>query len=252
MQRYFLDTTYDSLDDNEIQLSGETFHHIVHVMRMVPPAKVYLVFQDKVAIIAEIVSTSESSVVVKEVAKEETTSELPIDVTITCGLLKGDKLEWVVQKATELGVHSVIGFSSDWSIVKWDNAKRQKKEQRLQKIAREAAEQSHRQMEPVVSIVGSLEEVLVNVSNYTHKLVAYEEEAKVGEHSAFAQTLSTCQAGDSLLIFFGPEGGLSEREIERMKERGIIPCALGPRILRGETAPLYALSAISYALELEK
>lgn len=251
MQRYFLDETYEESNPQAISVSGDTFHHMVHVMRMSTGQKVYLVFQDKVTVVAQIVSIEETSLRLSESEREERTSELPIDVTIACGLLKGDKLDWVVQKATELGVHSIIGFPSEWSVVKWDSAKRQKKEQRLQKIAREAAEQSHRQVEPTVSLVGSLANILENASSYTHTIVAYEEEAKSGERSVFAAMLRKCKSGDSLLIFFGPEGGLSEKEIEQMKAHGIVPCALGPRILRGETAPLYALSAISYALELE-
>lgn len=87
-------------------------------------------------------------------------------------------------------------------------------------------------------------------SRYDKVLIAYEESAKVGERSRFATALSELVVGESILIIFGPEGGFSPAEIEKFQEYGGVVCGLGPRILRAETAPLYALSAISYQFEL--
>ena len=80
--------------------------------------------------------------------------------------------------------------------------------------------------------------------------MAYEESAKQSEGSQFATALKKLKPGEKVLLVFGPEGGLSEKEIAKLSEAGFVLCALGPRILRTETAPLYALSAISYQLEL--
>ena len=120
MQRYFIDLPYTG---GSYELAGEVFHHIVRVMRMEPGEKVYLVFPDQTAIIAEITEVKSETVVLTEVAKEEQAKELPVFVTIASGYPKGDKLEWIVQKGTELGAAAFIGFPARASVVKWDAKK---------------------------------------------------------------------------------------------------------------------------------
>jgi 16S rRNA (uracil1498-N3)-methyltransferase len=107
------------------KVADENYHHIVRVMRMTPNDRCYLVFQNKTAILAEIVEIDSTSVYFKEISKEEMDKELPIEVTIACGLPKGDKLEWIVQKGTELGGNQFIGFPAKTSVVKWDHKKRE-------------------------------------------------------------------------------------------------------------------------------
>ncbi|WP_207694126.1 16S rRNA (-N3)-methyltransferase [Enterococcus sp. DIV0212c] len=248
MQRYFLTEPYETKD--RYMITGENYHHIVRVMRMEPSQQVFLAFSDRLAIIAEITDITEEAVYLKEISKEQTEKELPVNVTIACGYPKGDKLEWVVQKGTELGSHKFIGFPAKASVVKWDHKKLGKKTDRLKKIATEAAEQSHRQFAPDILLLET-EQALIDVfSSYDKVLIAYEESAKVGERSRFATVLSELAVGGSLLVVFGPEGGFSPAEIDVFQENGAILCGLGPRILRAETAPLYVLSAISYQFEL--
>lgn len=115
---------------------------------------------------------------------------------------------------------------------------------------KEAAEQSHRSEIPDVQAPASFKQLLAMSSDYDACLVAYEEEAKQGEKANFAKALAALERGQRLLIVFGPEGGLSEEEISALREHKFVPCSLGPRILRTETAPLYALSAASYHFEL--
>lgn len=248
MQRYFINEPYENR--SEFSVTGENYHHIVRVMRMKPENQLYLVFDNSVVIQGEIVSVNEQEVLVRELSKEETDKELPVNVTIACGLPKGDKLEWIVQKGTELGAHRFIGFPAKNSIVKWDHKKRGNKVKRLGKIAQEAAEQSHRQLMPEVLLVEQEQELIALFSQYDKVLIAYEESAKQGEQRVLVETLSQLKQGDSLLFVFGPEGGFSPEEIEIFNENGGISCGLGPRILRAETAPLYALSAVSYQLDM--
>ena len=132
MQRYFMKEDYQEKDLYKV--ADENYHHIVRVMRMTPNDRCYLVFQNKTAILAEIVEIDSTSVYFKEISKEEMDKELPIEVTIACGLPKGDKLEWIVQKGTELGGNQFIGFPAKTSVVKWDHKKRAAKEKRLQKM----------------------------------------------------------------------------------------------------------------------
>ena len=92
----------------------------------------------------------------------------------------------------------------------------------------------------------------IDFSNYDKKIVCYEEEAKLGEESNFKKIVSSLKENDKVAIVIGPEGGIDESEIDYLKKEGFIPCGLGPRILRTETASMYCLSAISYEMELRK
>lgn len=248
MQRYFMKEPYEPKEYYEIK--DDNYHHIVRVMRMPVGEQNFLVFKDGVAILAEIINITEESVELKEISKEKKEKEMPVQVTIACGFPKGDKLEWIVQKGTELGAHQFIGFPAKTSVVKWDHKKRENKTKRLQKIAVEAAEQSHRQIVPEVHLLEQESQLIDCFSRYSKVLVAYEESAKTGEKGNFVKVLSSLKIGDSVLVIVGPEGGFSEQEIIEFQRFGAIVCGLGPRILRAETAPLYVLSAISYQLEL--
>lgn len=248
MQRYFLEIPYETKE--EYILSGENYHHITRVMRMNVGQKVYLAFSDQTVIIAEITQIKPETIVLKEREKELTDKELPIKVTIACGYPKGDKLEWIIQKGTELGAHAFVGFPAKNSVVKWDHKKRQKKNERLKKIALEAAEQSHRQYAPNVILMDKEQALLDIFETYDAVIVAYEESAKVGERSQFATIISNLNVGSELLLIFGPEGGFINEEIISFQQLNGRLCGLGPRIMRAETAPMYALSAISYQKEL--
>lgn len=251
MQRYMISKGLNEFSTASLFLSGDHYHHMKNVMRFKPGTKVYVTDPNSYSCIGEIIEyTSEKQVILKWVADEGKNNELPIDVTIACGLPKGDKLDLIIQKSTELGVNTIIPFSSDYSIVKWDESKKKKKQQRFQKITQEAAEQAHRQAVPKIEILKTMDELLTFSNDYQFKLVAYEEDAKAGEQGAFAKTLQQMKRGERLLIIFGPEGGLSPAEIDKFREKDFLTCGLGPRILRTETAPLYALSAISYQFEL--
>ncbi|MGG1291247.1 16S rRNA (uracil(1498)-N(3))-methyltransferase [Bacillus smithii] len=250
MQRYFIHEPIK--DDQSFRIKGEDFHHLSRVMRMKAGDHFYAVFSDRqnqtaLAVLDEIFSDCARATVVKWIRDEK---ELPIQVTVASGLPKGDKLELIIQKGTELGASSFLPFMAERSIVKWDEKKMHKKVVRWEKIAKEAAEQSQRTVIPEIYEPVSIEKLCEMADRYTWKLFAYEEAAKEGEHRQFYETLKNVKQKDTLLIAFGPEGGFSQEEASLLSEKGFIPCGLGPRILRTETAPLYALSAISYHFEL--
>lgn len=249
MQRYFLEEEYQGAQ--HYRLSGEPFHHMIHVMRMKPGTEVYLAFQNQIAIIAEIAEVTEETVLLQELRKETQNKELPVAITIASGYPKGDKLEWIVQKGTELGAHAFIGFPAKSSVVKWDGKKLGKKQQRLEKIAQEAAEQSHRQVTPQVTLLENQGQFQQLLGNFDVILVAYEEAAKEGEQAKLLQAFQQLSPGARVLAVFGPEGGILPPEVTMLTEAGGIFCGLGPRILRTETAPLYLLSAASFYFELE-
>ncbi|MEG9297227.1 16S rRNA (uracil(1498)-N(3))-methyltransferase [Mangrovibacillus sp. Mu-81] len=248
MQRYFINDRYN--DDQPVVITGEDYHHIIRVMRMKEDDHIFVVFTDNTSAVACIETISSDSVGVRVVKWETETKELPIKVAIASGLPKGDKLELIFQKGTELGADRFIPFNADRSIVKWDEKKAKKKLDRWGKIVKEAAEQSHRNVVPSVTSPVSFKKLLTLSGQFDYTLVAYEEEARSGEKGNFSKTLSSVKKGQSILVVFGPEGGLTEKEVELCKKEGFLVCGLGPRILRTETAPLYVLSAISYQLEL--
>ncbi len=149
-------------------------------------------------------------------------------------------------KSTELGAQAFLGFPASASVVKWDAKKRMKRQQRLEKIAQEAAEQSHWQIVLSVELLETKRDLFERLDDYDVVLVAYEESAKQGEKSNVAKILSETKPGSRILAVFGPEGGLSHEEINYFVEHKGILCGLGPRNSRTETAPLHLLSAASY------
>lgn len=153
--------------------------------------------------------------------------------------------ELIIQKSTELGAHKFISYKAERSVVKWDDKKVIKKIERLQKIAQEAAEQSHRTIIPEVHYAASFKELMFGHVHYDFVIAAYEESAREGEDSALASLFQTMKPGQSVLCIFGPEGGISEKELLLLEEANAKLAGLGPRILRTETAPLYVLSAAS-------
>lgn len=244
MQRYFVESVVSST----AVIQGEDARHISRVMRMKEGQHVIVVY-DKRAFMSTITSLSETSVTV--VLEDELTSqtEMPVQVTIACGLPKGDKLDLVIQKATELGMTGFIPFEAERSIVKWDHKKWQKKKERFEKIAKEAAEQSHRTVIPTIYELHTLHQLKESMKQFDIVLICDEEEAKKSERIRFADHVKTVYDKKSILIVFGPEGGLERKEVEVLVASGAAATTLGPRILRAETAPLYALAALSYEFE---
>ena len=249
MQRYFINQVIQSVGEM-ISVPKEQEHHMVKVMRMNVGECCEIVDEKEQLYIAKLTQVSPLQLIIEEHKEQQV--ELPIDVTIFVGLSKGDKLETIVQKATELGVHTIVPVEMKRNMVKWTKDKSQKKIERLQKIAQEAAEQSHRLHVPKVLDLMTLKESVDLAKQSTKALVAFEEVAKEGEAAVLLQTLSSLKVGDSIAFYFGPEGGFDIQEIEYLNSQEVHSCALGPRILRAETAPMYALAAVSYHFELLK
>ena len=245
MQRYFAKNEEDTFIIQE-----DDYHHIVRVMRMNMEDEIYCVNDKQQVARCKIANISENEVTAKVVQWLEGEIELPVSVSIVSGMPKGDKLEWIIQKGTELGAFKFIPFIAARSVVKWDEKKGGKKLVRWNKIAKEAAEQSHRTMIPKVNIPIDIKELIKLSEGFHVKLVAYEEKARQGESSILTKKLKSMAKGQSILAVFGPEGGLTEAEVTLLKDHGFELCGLGPRILRTETAPLYLLSAVSYHFEL--
>lgn len=187
------------------------------------------------------VSPGQISLVVQK--RQESISEPKVKASVYMAFPKADKLEHVIQKATELGAFEIVAFPSARCVSRPDDKSLKKKRERWQKIAASAAEQSGRGLVPEIFILGSYQEALKRAGECDLSILFYENER--------ATTLKMAIEGnhfDSISLLTGPEGGLETREVEMAKDAGFQICTLGSRILRCETAPLCALSAVMYAV----
>lgn len=253
MQHYFLKESQVELGE-QVLLSQEDSHHFLNVLRAQLGTKVTVASESGLSYLAELVEIQEGQAVllILQLEKDDLHSvELPVNVTIACGLSKNDKIDLIVQKATECGMSEFMPLALKRDVVKWVGKKADAKIERLAKIAKGAAEQSHRLIVPEINTLHTMEQLLQASSAYDIKLIAYEETAKEGQHSQLAQIVKQIQSKQKVLIVFGSEGGLDPKEVDRLEANGFVACSLGPRILRAETAPIYFLSALSFALELD-
>lgn len=246
MQRYFVDKMPA---EKQVKLPTDAAHHFMRVMRAKTGDQCEVVLPDQRAFKARLIDSETATVELAEQISQN--PELPVKVVLACGLPKTKgKPELIVQKGTELGADRIVFFAAERSISQWKGNKVAKKLAHLQKIAHAAAEQSHRTQIPVVTYYDSVD-TLLKEEPADSRLVAWEESAKQGEHAQLVQTLTQMKKGQRLLAIFGPEGGLSQAEVEQMENSGVKAAGLGPRILRTETAPLYFLACVSYQLELD-
>ena len=236
MQRYFA-----SIDKQFfVHLSKEDEHHICHVMRMKKGDEIEVVDQAHL-FLCRIDSFNPLTIsVIHEIASDV---EIQEDITLLFALTKGDKTDLVLQKATELGVKKVALIESERTVVNYEGKDVDKKLERFRKIMKEASEQSHRLIVPELLGIYNLKKLpadLLSDLNY----VAYEKDA-----NQISEAFQGLERGKSISILIGPEGGFSEQEINHLTDQGFIRTSLGKRILRAETAAIYALSVIGYLLE---
>ena len=236
MQRYFA-----NIDQHfHVCFSKEDEHHILHVMRMKANDEIEVVDNSKVYL-CRIDKTNPLEVsVIHEISNDV---EIKEDITLLFALTKGDKTDLVLQKATELGVKKVALITSERTVVSYDNKDIDKKIARFSKIMKEASEQSHRVVVPELLGIFSLKNLPKEVFSDIN-YVAYEKDA-----SKTSEMFEGLEKGKSISVLVGPEGGFSEQEIDNLTKQGFIRTSLGKRILRAETAAIYALSVLGYLLE---
>ena len=238
MVRFFI--TPEQLQQDTIQLTGDNAAH-GKVLRLRIGEEVLVCDKQGNECICQIaaVNTGEIDLTVKIRQKSE--SEPRVKVSVYVAFPKADKLEHVIQKSTELGVYEIIAFPSARCVSKPDAKSLSKKLERWNKIAEAAAEQSGRGVVPQVRVLSSYKEVLENVVSTDKAILFYEN-----EKSTTLQQYLKSGAYETVSIITGPEGGLEPTEVQQAMDAGVTVCTLGKRILRCETAPLCALSAIMY------
>jgi 16S rRNA (uracil1498-N3)-methyltransferase len=186
-------------------------------------------------------SISKDTITLSVQMRMSSSTEPTVTASVYMAFSKGDKLEHVIQKATELGAFEIVAFPSARCVSKPDDKSLSKKLERWQKIAASAAEQSGRGMIPQVTVLNSYKEAIERAAQADLGILFYENEQATTLRMALdAGTFST------ISLLTGPEGGLEGREVEQAEKQGLKVCTLGKRILRCETAPLCALSAVMY------
>lgn len=239
MTRFFVEA--QDLSGDVLHLTGENFQH-ARVLRLKPGEKLLVCDGQGREALCQVRQVGASDMELEILERRDSETEAAVKVSVYMAFSKADKLEHVIQKATELGAYEIVAFPSARCVSRPDEKSLKKKLERWQKIAASAAEQSGRGRIPQVITLGSFQEVLERAAQADKALLFYENEHAVTLRMALEEG-SWSTAG----LLTGPEGGLEEAEVEQAREAGFQVCTLGKRILRCETAPLCALSAVMYA-----
>ena len=243
MKKIFIPTPLDEI----IQLPKDVTHHVLHVFRHNMEKPITVTGSDNRCGIYQITEEVDGLAQAKLIEYVESDASSYRTILVQ-SLLKGEKLEWVLQKATELNVDTIYLVSTANCVAKYDDKKLQSKVSRWEKIMLEAAQQCGRNQLPTLVVGETLSQVLT-IEADALKLVAYENEDGHTIKSAL-QLVHTNQTITDILICIGPEGGYQEKEINAIIESGGKSVSLGNTILRAETAAIGSLAMIQYELEL--
>ncbi len=241
MRRFFV--APEAIEGEQLLLDGELAHHISRVLRMKEGDEAEFAPGDGRLYLGRLTEFSKAGVRVELLSVRQAPADTSVQVTIYQGLPKGDKLEWIIQKCTELGVARIVPVVTKRTVVRLDEAKGAKKVGRWQKIAQEASQQSKRLSVPEVGAPITWQQLLDTLRPEDVTLILWEDETTEGL-KAFLQKQPMLPARLNLVI--GPEGGLEEAEVAELRQRGAHSITLGSRILRTETAGLAALSMVLY------
>ncbi len=244
MPKFFVNR--DQISENSISIIGKDAFHIARALRMAVGDLITVSDGEGKDYRARLTRIRDEECLCEIADCSESSSEPPVKITLFMAYPKSDKLETVIQKAVELGAARIIPFESSRCIKRPKAEKQEKQTERLTRIAEEAAKQCGRSALPSVSQPLSYKEMLSMLAEYSLSLFCYEGE----EDTSFKKAIQGLQSGESIAVIVGSEGGFSPEEAALAKAAGARSVTLGKRILRCETAPLFALSCIAYELEL--
>ncbi len=234
------------IQEARVSIAGDDVNHIRNVLRMKVGDLFCVSDGHGHAYTCRITQMGKERVEAVIVDMYAPATELPVKIFLFQGLPKSDKMDWIVQKAVELGAHAVIPVCTKRSVVRLDGKKAQAKCARWNAIAKAAAEQSGRQVVPEVALPMEFAQALSYAETIEEKLFPYECETGMDATRAIVGGI---RPGKSVAVFIGPEGGFSGEEVRRAREAGFSTISLGGRILRTETAGLFVLSVLGYLLD---
>ena len=248
MYRFFVEPEAIDTASGIITITGEDVRHIRDVLRMRAGEQVLLCTaagEDPVDYLCEISECGEQ-ILTRIIEKRRCESELESKIYLFQALPKGDRMETVIQKSVELGVHAIVPIVTRRTIVKLDAKRAAKKTDRWNSISLAAAKQSKRGIIPKVEQTLSWKEALVRAKELDRILLPYEN-AEGMDYTR--RVLSEIRPGESIGIFIGPEGGFEDAEVEELKNQGAKVISLGHRILRTDTAGPALIAALMLQLE---
>lgn len=244
MYQFFVDD--GQVGKDFITVTGPDVNHIKNVLRMKIGEQARISTGSGRNYICSILELADTFVQMDILQPEAAGTELPSKVYLFQALPKGSRMEYVVQKAVELGVYEIIPVAMKYCVVKLKEEKAQAKVKRWQAVAESAAKQSKRSLIPNVHPVMDFKEAAAYAMECGVRIVPYENECGM---QATARALSSIRPGESISVMIGPEGGFSEEEIDSVRGKMHI-VSLGKRILRTDTAAVTALSALMLHLEM--
>lgn len=246
MPKFFV--TQNQINEKQINIIGDDVNHIRNVLRMKEKEAIQICNQNSGEnYIAEIEEIQKNEIICTIIKKLETSTETEVNITLFQGLPKFDKMELIIQKNTEIGVKKIVPVIMDRTIVKLDEKDKKRKLERWNKIAEIAAKQSMRDKIPEVANFIKTKDIVNFLPDYDRIIVAYENEHTHMLKQILKEIKNKNQKNIGIII--GPEGGISENEIEILKGSKFEIASLGKRILRTETAGLVLSSNIIYELE---
>lgn len=229
-----------------ITITGADVNHIKNVLRMKPGEDVRISSEGGHDYACRVLEVTDTFVQLTILDDQIESTELANPVFLFQALPKGDRMEYVVQKAVELGVHEIIPVAMKYCVVKLDEKKAQAKVRRWQAIAQSAAKQSKRSRVPVVRPVMDFATAALYAMECDCRLVPYENECGM---QAAAKALGSIRRGESISVMIGPEGGFAPEEIEALRDKMQV-ISLGRRILRTDTAAAVMLAALMLRIEM--
>ena len=244
MYRFFVEPS--QVEDHTIRILGSDVNHIKNVLRMKTGEEILISSGDDLEYACYIEELGDKEVLAHVMYVQEAGYELSSRIYLFQGLPKGDKMELIIQKAVELGVHEVIPVATRRAVVKLDGKKEENKIRRWQAIAESAAKQSKRMYVPEVRHVMRFSEAVEHAKELDVVLLPYELAKDMKETK---KIIDQIEPGQSIGIFIGPEGGFEKEEVDAAIHQGAKAITLGRRILRTETAGLAILSILMFRLE---
>ncbi len=244
MHHFFV--TPEQVRDNQIYIEGSDVNHMKNVLRMKLGEEFHVSDGNNRKYRCAVEEFGEEEVRASIIEELECDTELPSKLYLFQGLPKNDKMEWIVQKAVELGAWEIIPVATKRAVVKLDEKKAAKKVERWNSISESGAKQSKRSVIPKVTQVMSYKEALAYANELDVVMIPYELAEGMEDTKAYIRAI---RPGQSVGIFIGPEGGFEQEEVELAVQMGAKPVTLGKRILRTETAGLTILSVLMYHLE---
>lgn len=229
------------IEQELLKVEGSEVRHIRRVLRLKVGDRLVLFDGSAKEYEGIIVEESPSLVVMRVENISSPAKESPLEITLAQSLLKGEKMEYLIQKATELGIKKIIPFFSSRSVPLLDKSKKLRRYHRWEKIAIEACKQCGRIAVPKVEPLQNYSEMLGMASLEALRLILWEKEGQ-----GLKEVLKESKGRTKVFFMVGPEGGMSDEEVEEAKRGGFIPITLGKRILRSETAGLCLLSVLQY------